>query len=137
MRILSIIGVLCAAAAGAVALAPTEPVHAAPPPADRPARQCFNTANVYGYSAPDSRTLYVRVGAKEVWRLDVFGTCPELEWSDRIALKARGTTTVCGPLDVDVIVLGRRPTGPERCAVTAVRRMTEAELAALPKRSRP
>ncbi|MDP3855684.1 DUF6491 family protein [Phenylobacterium sp.] len=123
------------AAAAAFALATAGPAAASDPAPAKPKRQCFLTDNVTNFSAIDSRTVNLRVGVKDVYQLDLLGTCPDIDWNHEIALVSRGSSWICSGLDATVITKG--PIGPQRCAVRSVRKLTPQEIAALPSRAKP
>ena len=103
---------------------------------DKPARQaCFFTRDVNGFSAADDRTVYVKVGVKDVYRLDLFSRCPDIDWNWRIGIQSHGSDWICSPLDATIIA--QSPIGPQRCEVNNVTKLTPEEIAALPKKSRP
>lgn len=95
----------------------------------RPARQCFFASTVSSFSAVDDRTVHVRVGVKDVYRLDLFGRCPDIDWNQQIALVSRGGNSICSGLDATIITKG--PIGPQRCPVSKVTKLTPEEVAAL------
>lgn len=102
----------------------------------REPRQCFFVNEVRSFASSDDRKVYVRTGSNEVFELTTF-SCNNVDWSTSIGVAARGGgSSICSGFDADLIVpdLG---TGRRTCPVTAVRRLTEAELAALPARDRP
>jgi hypothetical protein len=107
---------------------------AGPAPA-APQRTCFWNSQVNGFTAPDDHTVYVRVGVKEVYRLDLMGACPNITWNNGIGLESHPGSSICSAMEATVITHG--PTGPERCAVSTLTHLTPAEIEALPKRSRP
>ena len=111
----------------------------APPAKTAPARepdQCFLSQNVNGFSAPNDHTVYVRVGVKDIYRLDLMSDCANLTFRQSLGLESVMTGPwICNPLDATVVY---RDTGiPERCPVSAIHKLTEAEKAALPKKDRP
>ncbi|MES2896191.1 MAG: DUF6491 family protein [Pseudomonadota bacterium] len=101
----------------------------------KPKRQCFNARNVSNFSAVDDRTVNLRVGVKDVYRLDLFGPCHDIDWEHEIAIQSRGSSWICSGLDATIIT--RSPIGPQRCAVRAIRKLSLAEIAALPPRDKP
>jgi hypothetical protein len=112
------------------------PVAANAQPARASSNQCFLTRNIDGFNAPDSHTVYVRVGVNQFYRLDLMTDCLELPFRLSIGLETTpGEAWVCSPLDATVIY----HTGgiPQRCPVKAIHKLTPEELAALPKRDRP
>ncbi|HEX5380111.1 MAG TPA: DUF6491 family protein [Phenylobacterium sp.] len=101
----------------------------------KPPRSCFLTRNVNSWSAADDKTVYVRVGVKDIYRLDLLGPCPDIDWNWSIALESHGSSWICSPLDATIIA--KSPIGPQRCPVRQVTRLTPQEIAALPPRHKP
>jgi hypothetical protein len=99
-------------------------------------RDCFLQRNINNFAAPDNRTLYVRVGARDVYRLDLMTNCVGLTFRNGITLKGSPTGGwICNPIDATVIL--RRPGMNQRCPVSAIHHLAPAEILALPKRARP
>jgi hypothetical protein len=98
--------------------------------------QCFYTRNVTSFAAPDDKTLYVRVNSRDVYRFDMFGTCPDIDWNQRVALISRASSWICSGMDAEVVT---RATGigVQRCPVSSMHKLTPQEVAALPKNARP
>jgi RES domain-containing protein len=117
--------VLAAALAAGACTAASEPQTAA---ASREGRQCFRAQDVNGFTARNEREVDVTVGANNVYRLELMGRCPDVDWSQTIAIEARGSSWICSGLDAELIV----PTaiGPQRCPVTAIRRIPDEQLRA-------
>jgi hypothetical protein len=117
----------CAPTAGsgdlATAAAPTE------------GRECFFTRNVNGFSAPDDETLYLRVGVNDVYQMQMFSPCPDMDWAQGLAVVSRSGSTVCRGTDATIVAPG--PFGQQRCMVRSVRKLTDVEAAALPPGDRP
>lgn len=114
----------CAAPAStpAVAAAATEP------------RACFFSNRITNFRAADDRTVYLKVGIKDVYRLDLLGACPDVDWGWSLGVRSQ-SSTICTGLDVDLMV--PTPIGPQRCPVKRLHKLTAAELEALPKGDRP
>src|SRR5258708_26206740 len=120
--------------AAASALAAT--VVDAQPPAKHSNDQCFVRRNINGFSAPNDRTVYIRVGVSDIWRLDLMTECTGLSFRTAFGLEARPATAwICSPLDATLIC--RQARIRQRCPVSAMHRLTPGEIAALPKRDRP
>lgn len=98
-------------------------------------RACFLTRNVSSWSAADDKTVYIRVGVKDVYRLDLLGPCPDIDWNWSIALESHGSSWICSPLDATIIA--KSPIGPQRCPVRQVSKLTPQEVAAMPKKHKP
>ena len=126
--------------ASAVAQAGSGPAPAAPA-ADKGAkapaegRRCFRPDDVNGWRPGDQRTVYVRAGVNRVFRMELMIPCPDINWSERIGIEARGSPWICSGLDATII--SPSSIGPRRCPVTSIQELSPAELAALPARQRP
>lgn len=120
------------AAAALIALAPLGAAQAADAPKDR---ACFHASNVSGFRAPDEKTVYVRVGVRDVYQMEMLGSCPQIDWAEKIGIRTRGSEFICSGMDADLI----SPTsiGPQRCAVKMMRKLTPEEAKALPAKSKP
>ena len=93
------------------------------------ARQCFLPRTVNGFNAIDRDTVYVTTGPRSIYRLEIIGVCPDIDWSQRIGIRSTGGGSwVCQGMDAELIVPG--PTGVDRCPVTSVRKLSEAEVEA-------
>jgi hypothetical protein len=121
-----------ASVAALIAVGGAAQAQAAPAKAER---SCFYAKNVSGFRASDDKTVYLRVGVKDVYRLDLMGPCPDVNWNESIALVSRGSSFICTGLDAEVV--SHSPIGPQRCPVQTLRKLTPAETQALPKGSRP
>ena len=122
-----------AAAAAALIGGGAAPAGAADKPS--PPRQCFWNHQVNSFAAQGDRTVNLRVGVNDYYQLELFSPCPDVEWTQKIALISRGTSTICSGLDAEVVTPS--PIGPQKCLVRNVRKLTPAEVAALPKGAKP
>jgi hypothetical protein len=103
-----------------------------------PGGQCFRSADVRSWTAPDPRTLYLRVLVNHYYRVDLARECPPLRWHD--AMLVTGTTGspwVCSPLDWSVSASSWPGDIPQTCFVQNITRLTADEAAALPKGAKP
>lgn len=94
-------------------------------------RACFRADQVRNFSASDDDRVYVHVTSRQVFELKVLGGCPNVDWTNRLALKARGSNWVCAGGDVDLIVPQAGGGRPMTCMVRAVRQLSEDEVKAL------
>ena len=114
-------------------------VPAAASAAPRPAGQCFYARQVSGFSAPDREHVYLRVGVRDVYALDLLGPCPDVDWTLGLGIASHGSNFICSGLDAELIV-PRSPSAPlggQRCPVEHIRKLTAAEVAAIPRKLRP
>jgi hypothetical protein len=119
-----------AASAPAFAKSPNEPDAAA-----KPKSQCFWTRQVNSFASNDDRIVNVRVGVKDVYQMEMFGRCNDVDWSNKIALVSRGGSYICTGMDAEII--SPSTIGPQRCPVNKIRKLTPDEVKALPKHARP
>ena len=94
---------------------------------------CFLTRDVRNHTVADDHTMYIDVGGRAVYRVDMNNNClAAATSSDPYVLRDHaGTGRICHKLDFDVAVQGNR------CIVDSVTRLTPAEVAALPRKVRP
>lgn len=124
-----------AALAALLALAGAQASAAEPRPA-KPAKSCFSAHNVSNFAVVDDRTVNIRVGVRDVYRLDLLGACPDIDGQTKIGIKSHGSSFICSPLDATLIAAG--PFGRlQRCEVKQLRKLTPEEIQALPSRDRP
>jgi hypothetical protein len=104
----------------------------------RAGRSCFWVRDVNNFSAPDNRTVYIRVGVSQVYKLTLFGNCLDVSWVHHIGLASHGVSNICEGPNPDLDVFDREiGIGHQRCPVTDVRKLTPDEVKALPKQDRP
>ena len=59
-----------------------------------------------------------------------------VDWAERIAITSRGSSTICEGYDAEV-VSPSQAFGRQRCLVRNVRKLTAAEVSALPRGQKP
>ncbi len=102
---------------------------------ERVKNSCFHARNISNFRAPDNKTVYLRVGVRDIYQLDLFGACPDVDWNEQIAVASRGGPWICTGFDAEII--SPSSIGPHRCQVRTVKKLTPTEVAALPKKARP
>jgi Family of unknown function (DUF6491) len=108
----------------------TQPSNDAPASAALTDRECFRAAEVNGYHPRTPTSVDVQVGASRYYRLELQGTCPNVDWSNRVALKTLGGSSwICQGNDAEIIVPNAAM--PDRCLVEGVRRLSDEEVKAL------
>ncbi|WP_236634236.1 DUF6491 family protein [Caulobacter sp. X] len=115
-------------AAPALAAAQTDKPAAKPAAKPKAERTCFRAQNVDGFNAVDKETVDVSVGVRDVYRLTLFSPSPDIDWTQRIGIEARGGSWICSGMDATIIVPG--PIGAQRYPVTAIRKLTPEEIKA-------
>jgi hypothetical protein len=76
------------------------------------------------------------VGVRDVYRFDMFGHCPDIDWNQQVALVSRPSSWICNGMDAEVITHAPG-IGRQRCPVSAMHKLTPEEIAALPPRAKP
>ena len=90
-------------------------------------RQCFTAAQVNSFHPIDRNTVLVRTGASTYYQLDILGTCPDIDWSNRIGIRSSGGGSwVCRGQDAELLVPNPNR-GFDRCPVLGVRLLTPEE----------
>lgn len=130
-RLAAALGVAALSLAGVQTSAAKSPVENA----EKPRRQCFWANQVNNFAAESDEVVNVRVGVRDIYRLELFGACPEIDWTQKIAIVSRGGSTICSGLDAEIITPSS--IGPQRCTVRKVRKLNEAEIKALPAKAKP
>jgi hypothetical protein len=90
-------------------------------------RQCFLASNVNGFSSVSDTIVDIQVGASRYYRLSLAGSCPNIAWRNRVALRTTGGSDwICQGLDAELIVPDPN-TSAQRCLVTGIAPITKAE----------
>ena len=95
-------------------------------------RECFRAASVNSFTPVGRDAVNVRVGVNDFYRLELIGTCPDIDWAWQIALRTRGSSWVCRGYDAELVV--PHPSGTQYCPVRAVRKLSDAEVEAFRNR---
>jgi len=127
------------AAVGLLATPLMGPAPVAAQPAPTPARDCFFTNQFQGWPAPDDRTIIIRVGVNEFFRLDLAHSCSRLTTPNtHLITKPRGSNNICTALDWDLSVSQGGPGAiPTPCIVRSMTKLSPAEVKALPPKYKP
>lgn len=137
-RFLLVLPPLAALIAGCAA-APGSPPESGTGPArtKSPERQCFSQHQVDNFRTGEPQTLYLRARGSGVYRLTTAGACTDLETAYGLAIAPEmGASRLCTEEWVTVTVPGSAA-AVQTCRARIERKLTEAEVAALPARYRP
>ena len=105
-------------------------------PLTREARTpCFTARDVSNFQAVSDTVVNLRVGARDIYQIELFAPAHEIDWSNRIGLETRGGRLICSALDAELIAPS--DFGPRRIPLRSLRRLTAEEVQALPPRQRP
>ncbi len=108
------------------------------PSAAREPRQCFWANDVRNFRSVNPTTVNIRAG-RDVYRLDLMGSCPNINWSERMGIVTTGSSSICAGSGLGTSIVTRRSgdRGQERCPVRMITVLTPDQVAALPSRERP
>lgn len=103
-----------------------------------PGRACFASHTWEGWSAPgNGDMLYLRVGLHDIYRVDLTpGTHVHKDGNNFLVSRIRGSNWICSALDLDLTLsdtLGFR----EPIIARSLRKLTPAEVAAIPRKDLP
>lgn len=99
-------------------------------------RQCFFSRDVNNFEAVDDTTVNIRIGVNDIYQVKLLVPCRDVRFNQALGIRTTGgSSQICTGLDVELI--SPSPIGPQRCPATSVRKLSDAEVAALPKRQKP
>jgi hypothetical protein len=101
-------------------------------------RACFASNSWDGWSAPgDGDFLYLRVGLHDVYRVDLTpGTRVRKDADNFLVSQIRGSNWICSHLDLD-LSLSDHNGFRQPLIARSLRKLTPAEVAAIPPKDRP
>lgn len=109
--------------------------------ADKPAEHtnnCFLSNNWKSWTAsPDGDVLYLRIDINKIYRVDLTrGSRARKYPGSFLVNRVRGSNWICSPLDLDLTLAD--DTGMRQPLIAqSLRRLTPAEIAAIPKKDLP
>ena len=110
---------------------------AAATPGDK-TNQCFLDRDYQGFKDMDANSFYIRVGLRDIYRIETADACPMLTEPDaRLITIEHGSDYICGPLDWQLRVTETPPSPAVGCIVKSQTRLSPAEAAAIPPSQRP
>ena len=102
------------------------------------APRCFTTQFFNTWKAADDRTIYIKVGLHDFYRLDLANRCPALlSVNPHLVTQWRGSNWVCNALDWDLKVSRGVGLGADPCIVQAMTPLTKQEADAIPRKFKP
>jgi len=105
-------------------------------PAAKPQRSCFFTRDWNNWHAPTKDTIYLRVGVRDFYKIELNFGSQMLIWPDsHLINEVRGTDQVCSPIDLDLKVAEDGIVEP--LFIKSISKLTPEEVAAIPKKDLP
>ena len=129
-------GYLAAALAGAALAAADATAALAQAPA-RSLNQCFHSSQWDGWSSPGPGVIYIKVGASKIFKVELANPDRRLKQGGRfLVFSPRGSSMICNAIDLNLSLADTsgydRPLFP-----TTLVRLTDEEVAAIPRKFRP
>jgi hypothetical protein len=120
-----------------LAFALAAPTAALAAPSSTDPSQCFSIRTINNrFVRTGTHTVNIGVNGNQVWALEWRGPCGSIDWTLPATLRSRsGASLICRGGDVDIVASA--PLGARYCQVVSIRRLSEAEISALPKKDRP
>lgn len=98
-------------------------------------RQCFSPSQGTNFRG-DNQTFYLLSGNEDMYQLKTVGSCPEIDFDLSIRFRSPGRfSRICtgDTATIEMSQLGQR----SLCQAQVVKKLTEAEIEALPSADRP
>lgn len=98
---------------------------------------CFRASEFQSWRAANPSTIYIRVGLKRYFKLELQSPAPQLLWPDvHLVTVFHGPSLICTPLDWGIprVVSGAVSTP---LSVKSMTELSAAQVARLPKKDRP
>jgi hypothetical protein len=111
------------------------PVAASAQPA-KPVNQCFFDRDWRGWKAIDNKSMYIRTGLHSIYRVDFSSGCPGLTSANAHLITESHTGSVCNAIDLDIKVSDLQGFSTP-CIASGLTKLTEADMAAIPKKLVP
>ena len=106
--------------------------------ADTGGRNCFMVNDWHGWSSPSPDVLYLAVNFRDVYKAELAQPMEGLNLVDTVVVSDEaGPQTVCGAVDLHLIMTHRGGGSRQGLIVRSLTRLTPEEIAAIPKKYRP
>lgn len=125
-------------AAAALAAFAAVPALAAEPAPAASSNTCFRMSQIDNHTKGDDQTLYLSVRHRDVYRLDMSGSClAGASSNDALVMQpTAGVDLICRPLDLDLKVR-TSPGILSPCIIKDITRLSPEQVAALPPKTKP
>jgi hypothetical protein len=101
-------------------------------------RACFQARRLEGFAKGEPNTVNLRTGVNEVYQVRFQNECWTLQDATQLAVQSRNGATdfICAGSDAEIVT--KSPISPpQHCVVKEMRKLSVAEIAALPGNQRP
>ena len=99
---------------------------------------CFFSTQFASWRAPDDKTILIRVGLSQYYRIDLSASCSGLTSPGaRLVNRVHGSDLICKPVDWDISVEESTGGFGHGCIVKSMTELAPDEVASLPSRFKP
>jgi hypothetical protein len=101
--------------------------------------QCFRSSEFRGFKPAGDRAMIVRAGVSDFYRVEFAQSCRQITYPGAMLVtRTRGSDMICSGVDWNLEIGDNGNRGfSVPCIVASQRKLTKAEVAALPKGQRP
>ena len=96
----------------------------------RGVRQCFNNADITGFSDAGPDVALVNIASRDTWELTLSPGCPDVDHAMSLGIVSRGRTMICTGRDAELLIPNLSGRGSQRCLVRNIRKLSPEEAAA-------
>jgi uncharacterized protein DUF6491 len=83
-------------------------------------RTCLEIGQIYNWNVLDNKTLVVEDNFHNRFRMSLIGTCPTLNFKERVGFKSQGATQLSCLTPGDDVIVRNFGTGPQVCPIREV-----------------
>ncbi len=132
-----LIAAALAVGAGAISIASSHAATDTSPAASK--RSCFFSSEWRGWKSRDENTMYLKVGVGKVYEVGFKSGCRRaMSPGVYLITVSRPPNSVCSPFDLDIKVADNwGPSIATPCIATSLRKLSDAEVQAIPAKFHP
>jgi hypothetical protein len=102
----------------------------------KPARACFRADDIRTWKFYNHQQhINLTTNRKDVFTAEVIGICPSADFAQTLGIRSRLSSFICEGDDADLFV--HDASGPQRCQMQKIHKLSADEVAALPKEQKP
>lgn len=91
--------------------------------------ECFFASQVGGFKDGGPDRALLRIGFRAGYELTLSPGCPRVDYATNIGIVSRGGSRICEGRPAELVVPRASGSGAQRCLVSNIRRLSDAEMA--------
>lgn len=92
--------------------------------------ECFFASQVGGFADGGPDRAFLRIGFRKGYELTLSPGCPPVDYATSIGIVSRGSERICTGRPAELVVPRLSGSGAQRCLVSDIRKLSDAEMAA-------